>query len=253
MNEKIDSVLSRQLLIIPAFNEESNIQKVIREIKEDLDFVDVLVVDDCSTDRTLEIIKNIKGISYLSLPINLGYSGALQAGFKYAVDKGYDTVVQFDGDGQHIASEARKLIDLMTESNADIVIGSRFIAKKNYQHSFFRSIGTNMFRIIIKKISKQEITDPTSGFQVLSKKVFHKYAKMNQYPEYPDANLLIEMILENYTIMEHSVQMRNREHGISMHSGVLKPIKYMIKMVYAIALILLRGKKVAMRQQRSLN
>jgi len=245
----MNGIKERILLIIPAYNEESNIEKVIQEIKQDLSFVDVLIVNDCSTDSTLEIIRNIKGISYLSLPINLGYSGALQAGFKYAVDNDYDIVVQFDGDGQHIASEARKLVDLMAESESDIVIGSRFIEKRNYQHNFFRSIGTNLFRFIIKKISKQEITDPTSGFQVLSRKVFQKYAKMNQYPEYPDANLLIEMIIENYKVKEYAVQMRNREYGVSMHSGILRPIKYMIKMIYSIFLILLRGKKVTVQHR----
>ncbi|SDN35052.1 Glycosyl transferase family 2 [Paenibacillus sp. yr247] len=231
------------LLIIPAYNEEKNILKVVQEIKQDLDFVDILVVNDCSIDNTLDILKQTNGISYLSLPVNLGYSGALQTGFKYAVDKNYQIVIQFDGDGQHIASEAKKLVDIMEENDADIVIGSRFKMKSSYNHSIFRKIGTTIFRKIIKYICKTDITDPTSGFQVLKRRVFMKYAMMNNYPEFPDANLIIEMLLSNYKIIEYQVEMRSREFGVSMHSGILNPIKYMIKMMYAILLVLVRGRK----------
>jgi len=232
------------LMIIPAYNEELNIVKVITEIKQSLNYVDVLIVNDCSTDNTLAVLKGIENIKVISLPINLGYAGALQTGFKYAVNKGYDKVIQFDGDGQHIATEAGKLLDIMERDQADIVIGSRFKTKSNYNHSLFRKIGTHFFRTIIKRICKIEITDPTSGFQVLSKEVFHKYAKMNQYPEYPDANLIIEMLLEHYKISEYQVEMRSREFGTSMHSGILKPAKYMIKMTYAIIFVLISRKKM---------
>lgn len=230
------------LIIIPMYNERENIEKVIAEIKRDLEFVDILIVNDCSTDDSLDIIKTIKDINYLSLPVNLGYSGALQVGFKYALEQGYEFVIQFDGDTQHIASEARKLFDIIIEKNVDIVIGSRFKAQTDYKHSFFRKIGTSLFKEIISKFCNTEITDPTSGFQVLRKKVFEKYAKMNNYPEYPDANLLIEMLLHNYKIEEYQVQMRSREFGESMHSGIIKPIKYMIKMFYAILLVLVKSK-----------
>ncbi|MCL6601787.1 MAG: glycosyltransferase family 2 protein [Paenibacillus sp.] len=240
--------MSRILLIIPAFNEEQNITKVITEVQHNLEDVDILVVNDCSTDNTLNILKRIKGIKFLSLPVNLGYSGALQTGFKYAVEKNYEIVIQFDGDGQHIASEAGKLLDIMREQDADIVIGSRFKAENNYNHTFFRKIGTGFFRSIIKQICKVNITDPTSGFQVLNYSVFEKYAQMNKYPEYPDANLIIEMLLQNYKIAEYAVEMRNREFGTSMHSGLIKPMKYMIKMFYAIIFILLSKRKAASNQ-----
>jgi glycosyltransferase involved in cell wall biosynthesis len=236
--------MSRILLIIPAYNEEQNITKVISEIKTELNFVDILVVNDCSKDNTQDILNEIEEITFISLPINLGYSGALQTGFKYAVEKDYDYVIQFDGDGQHIAAEAGKLLDMMKEQNADIVIGSRFKIKSNYNHSLFRRIGTNFFSSIIKQVCKVNITDPTSGFQVLNKPVFEKYAQMNKYPEYPDANLIIEMLLQNYKIAEYQVEMRNREFGVSMHSGWIKPMKYMIKMFYAIFFILLGKRKI---------
>ncbi|MBA9086784.1 glycosyltransferase involved in cell wall biosynthesis [Fontibacillus solani] len=231
--------MSEILLIIPAYNEAQNIANVIAEIKQDLSYVDILVVNDCSTDDTLQTLMLIEDIVVVSLPVNLGYSGALQTGFKYAVEKDYEIVIQFDGDGQHIASEAEKLINILKEQDVDIVIGSRFKTKNKYNHSFFRKIGTHFFSGIIKQICKVNITDPTSGFQVLKKSVFEKYAQMNNYPEYPDANLLIEMLLEKYSIAECQVEMRNREFGTSMHSGFIKPIKYMIKMFYAIIFILI--------------
>ncbi|NOU66241.1 glycosyltransferase [Paenibacillus sp. LMG 31461] len=241
--------MKETLMIIPAYNEELNISKVIMEVKNDLNFVDILIVNDCSTDNTLDILKNTEGIQFISLPVNLGYSGALQTGFKYAVENEYNTVIQFDGDGQHIASEAKKLINLLNQEKADIIIGSRFKERSSYEHSFFRRLGTNIFKSIIKKSCNIEISDPTSGFQVLNKSVIKKYAQMNNYPEYPDANLIIEMLLQKYKITEYQVNMRNREFGESMHSGILKPMKYMIKMIYAIILILFQGKRIISSQK----
>lgn len=240
----------KTLLIIPAYNEEENITNVIQEVKQDIDFVDILVVNDCSTDNTLKVLKEVKNITYLTLPINLGYSGALQTGFKYAVERGYDVVIQFDGDGQHIASEAKELYDIFIKENADIVIGSRFLNHKNeYKNSIFRTAGTKVFQSIIKKICKQTITDPTSGFQILSRDVFELYSKIHSFPEFPDANLLIQMLLRGYRVRERNVKMRNREYGVSMHSGFIKPIKYMIKMFYSIVIIILNKNKLSMRNQ----
>ncbi|URJ59862.3 glycosyltransferase family 2 protein [Paenibacillus polymyxa] len=233
----------KTLLIIPAYNEKDNIGRVISEIRNDLDFADILIVNDCSTDDTLKILQGFKGIKYITLPVNLGYAGALQTGFKYAVNHNYDVVIQFDGDGQHIANEAKELYDFFINKKADIVIGSRFLSNSvEYKNSFFRGLGTLFFRKIIKGLCNVEVTDPTSGFQILSKEVFEKYSKINNYPEYPDANLLIQMILQGYKVEEKYVKMRNREFGESMHSGVLKPTKYMIKMFYAIALITMKKK-----------
>lgn len=234
----------KTLVVVPVFNEEKNISGVIYEIKKCLVNVDILVVNDSSTDSTREVLKSIDGINVISLPVNLGYSGALQTGFKFAVENKYEIVIQFDGDGQHIASEAQMLLDALNREKSDIVIGSRFKKENNYSHSFFRKIGTACFKIIIKSICKVEITDPTSGFQVLRRPVFENYAMMNNYPEYPDANLIIDMLLKGYKISEFQVKMRNREFGESMHSGIVKPLKYMIKMFYAIIFVLLKSQKL---------
>lgn len=225
------------LMVIPAYNEEMNLKAVIKDIKDNFSEVDILVINDCSKDSTLETAKNIKGISVLDLPINLGYSYAVQSGLKYAVQKNYDYLIQFDGDGQHLASEAKKMYDYALKSEAGIVIGSRFLSETDYQHSFFRKVGTGLFRKIIKMLTGKTISDPTSGLQVIKREVFLPLSKIYAYPEFPDANLLIHLIYQGVTIDEISVQMKNREFGESMHGGIIKPIKYMLKMFYYIVMV----------------
>lgn len=230
------------LVIIPAYNEQENILKVIQELKKDVPYADILVVNDCSKDNTLRILQD-NNVNHLTTPFNLGYAGVVQTGFKYAVVHNYEYVAQFDGDGQHIAKELDRLIRYIQSKEVDIVIGSRFKEKTNYKHSFFRQMGTNIFKKIIQFICKQEITDPTSGLQVLNKHVYTQYARMNGYPDYPDANLIIEMLFQGYKIEEVSVEMRERTAGVSMHAGIWHPCKYMIKMFYSILINILKYHK----------
>lgn len=227
------------LIIVPAYNEEKNIVGVIDELKKDIPDADILIVNDCSTDNTLDVIKD-KGVDYITTPFNLRYAGGVQTGFKYAVHKNYKYVAQFDGDGQHVASELAKLYKISKENDYDIVIGSRFLEKTDYNHAFFRKIGTNIFQKIIKIACSKEITDPTSGLQVMNRRVYEKYSKINSYPEYPDANLIIEMLLQGYSIKEVPVEMKERIYGESMHTGIWSPISYMVGMFYSIFLILIK-------------
>lgn len=237
--------MEKILLIIPAYNEAENIISVVEEVKRDLPQVDILIVNDCSTDNTLDILKKTEGITYVSQPFNLGYSNAVQLGFKYAAQNGYDYVIQFDGDGQHIATEAAKLLNIAEKSDYDIVIGSRYKQAKAYKQSFFRKLGTDFFVALIKIICRVKISDPTSGLQVLDKKVFTLYSKMYGYPEFPDANLLIELLFRGFKITEEDVKMRQRQFGVSMHSGIIKPVKYMIEVFYAILLLLPRKRALS--------
>lgn len=227
------------LVIIPAYNEELNIVSVVNEVRSQIKEADILVVNDSSTDDTLSVLKN-NNINYITTPYNLNYSGAVQTGFKYAAQKGYDYVAQFDGDGQHIALELLRMYTKAKEGKYDIVIGSRFIEKNGYKHSFFRRVGTHIFQRIIRIVCGTNITDPTSGMQVLNKKVYKRYAKMGNYPEYPDANLIIEMLILGYSIKEIPVNMRERQFGVSMHAGIVEPFLYMIRMVYSIFVVLLK-------------
>ena len=228
------------LFVIPAFNEEKSIRATISDVRTDFPDADILVVNDCSEDNTVKVLIDC-GVDYLDLPVNLGYSGAVQTGIKYAKRNDYDYVIQFDGDGQHIASQARKLYDKIKSSDANIVIGSRFLEKTEYKHAFFRRIGTRFFAALIRLITKTEITDPTSGMQILDRKTIERYSKPGQYPEFPDANLIAKMILSGYKIQEVPCEMRARVDGVSMHAGVVGPMKYMVNNLYSILLIAIGG------------
>lgn len=232
------------LIVIPAYNEAENIENVIKEIKKDIDYADILVVNDCSSDNTVEIVEK-NGVNCVNNVFNMRYAMAVQTGIKYAYQNNYDYVIQMDADGQHIASEALKMYKELKKNDVDIVIGSRYLKDMGYPCPLFRRIGTKMFEWIIKIFTGKRIADPLSGFQCLNKKVIKRYAKMGNYPEFPDANLVIEMLLNGYKIEEVPVKMRIRENGVSMHSGILKPIKYMIEQFYTCVVTVIKyaGKK----------
>ncbi len=236
----------RALIIIPAYNEAANIGLVLREVKKDIRNADIIVVNDCSTDRTASIV-NEANINCITNVFNMRYAWAIQTGIKYARDNNYDYAILMDADGQHIAKEAKKLYDTMIATKSNIVIGSRYLKDLGYHCPFFRRIGTKFFSILVRLLTKKRITDPLSGFQCIDKKTIDYYAGCGNYPEYPDANLVIEMLLKGYTITEVPVKMRMRESGESMHSGVIKPIKYMITQLYTCIVIFVKyiGKRKA--------
>ena len=215
------------LVVIPAYNESENIESVLKEIKKDIKYADILVINDCSKDNTAEIVKKNK-VKCITNVFNMRYAWAVQVGLKYARDNGYDYVIQMDADGQHIAAEAEKMYKEMKKNGSDIIIGSRYLKDMGYPCPFFRRVGTKFFEFIIKLFTGKRIADPLSGFQCLNRDVINYYAGCGNYPEYPDANLVIEMLLKGYKISEIPVKMRLRENGVSMHSGFWKPIKYMI-------------------------
>ena len=240
MSEKV-------LIIIPAYNEEKNIGSVVETLRRTLNH-DILVINDGSIDNT-ELLLTELGVQFVSHPINLNYGGALQTGFKYAVAKGYDYVVSFDGDGQHPAEAVQDLLNICMKTNSDIVIGSRYLNDTNYKQSFARMMGTKFFTLMVKALTGKKITDPTSGFQVLSKRTFSFYSRKSNYPqEFPDANVIIMMILAGYRVLEVPVKMNQRIHGESMHKG-LKTIKYMIKMFFSISISVLKGKDQRVRER----
>ncbi len=225
------------LIIIPVYNESENILKVIDELKKENSSYDILLVNDASTDDTLKKVMN-EDVKVISNTFNMGYARSIQLGIKYAYRYSYDYAVLFDGDTQHIASYIPKLIDKAKKTNADLVIGSRYL-NAGYKQYFFRLIGTKLFSIIIRLFCHKKITDPLSGMQCLNKNTIKYYACMENYPEYIDANVIIELLLNGYKIEEEPVKMRQRVVGKSMHSGILKPIKYMINMIYIIFVVLI--------------
>lgn len=229
----------KNLIIIPAYNEEKSIEYVVRSIQETYPDYDYLVVNDGSKDNTAKICEE-NAFNYLNLPINLGLSGAFQAGVKYAYRNDYDAVLQVDGDGQHQASYIRELVACMEKENADVVIGSRFKNVKK-PHSF-RMLGSELIRLLIRITTGHNIMDPTSGMRIYSKRVIKAYAtEMNFNPEPDTISYLIKC---GAKIEEVQVEMLDRELGES-YLNWKNSIKYMIKVCFSIAVIqMFRKKKV---------
>jgi len=219
------------LVIIPAYNEEDSVGKVVEEVKKFLPGVDILVVNDGSKDLTSEEAK-ASGAVVLDLPFNLGIGGAMQTGYKYAFIKGYDIAIQVDGDGQHDPKEISKLLNTLERNNADIVIGSRFLGVSDFKSSMMRRFGIFIFSKVISIILGQKITDPTSGFRAINKKVIHIFA--SNYPQdYPEPESLVLLHKFKCNVLEVPINMRQRNAGESSITKI-KSIYYMVKVLLAI-------------------
>jgi hypothetical protein len=230
--------MRKYLAVLPAYNEEKSIGGVIAEVKKDIPFAEILVVDDGSTDNT-DSVANDRQAKLIRHPFNLGYGAALQTGFRFAAKEGYDFVVTMDADGQHMASSVRNLIDTMEEKKADVVIGSRFL-NGNYRIDLFKKIGIRLFSFIARRYTGIRFTDPTSGFQLLNRKAYSYLAAGDNYPlDYPDVNIIMALHKKKFSVVETPVTMRENRYGKSMHSG-LKPVLYVIKMCLAIVMVLVR-------------
>ena len=203
----------KKLVIIPAFNEEGNLEKTIKDIKDNAPDFDYVIINDCSTDKTLEMCRR-HGFSYLNLPVNLGIGGAVQTGYRYAYYHGYDIAVQFDGDGQHSASHLEDMVTTLIDTESDMVIGSRFIEKEGFQSSGLRRIGIKYFTGLIKILTGKTITDPTSGMRMVNKKLLEKFT--DEYPkDYPEPESVVTILSEKYKVTEIPVVMNEREEGVS--------------------------------------
>lgn len=221
----------KKLVIIPAFNEEGNLEKTINDIKTNAPDFDYVIINDCSTDKTLEMCRR-HGFSYLNLPVNLGIGGAVQTGYRYAYYHGYDIAVQFDGDGQHSASHLEDMVTTLIDTESDMVIGSRFIEKEGFQSSGLRRIGIKYFTGLIKILTGKTITDPTSGMRMVNKKLLEKFT--DEYPkDYPEPESVVTILSEKYKVTEIPVVMNEREEGVSSIS-LKNSVYYMIKVSFAI-------------------
>lgn len=232
---------SKGLIIIPAYNEELNLPRVYNELLQVVPDHDILVVNDGSVDRTSQVARSL-GANVVSLTQNLGYGAALQAGFKYAVRHGYEYIIQFDADGQHDPRDIQKLIRHFEQINADIVIGSRYCHNAEYKPGILKAAGTKFFSWLIHWSTGHTISDPTSGFQLVTKPVFSLYAKEGVYPaEYPDANILIFMLRLGIRVEVVPVTMRERVNGKGMHAGFARNLRYVILMLYSIGISVLKA------------
>ena len=235
----------RVFLLIPAYNEEARIASVIRGVKERYPLLEVVVVDDGSHDGTRRRAMEA-GARVISHPYNLGYGVALQTGYKYALGQGCEALVQMDGDGQHDPAYVRVLLDTIEKGAADLAIGSRFLNSEGfdpgrlpYRASLMRRCGMSLFGTIASFIIKQRVTDPTSGYQAMNRRVL-KWVSSDRFPwDYPDADVIIMLHRAGFRIQEVPVQMYENPDKKSMHSG-WKPLYYVFKMFLSIFVTLMR-------------
>ena len=216
------------LIIIPAYNEEANIEKVVTNLKEVCPQYDYVVVNDGSKDRTADICRK-NGFSLIDNPINLGLSGSFQSGMKYAIRMGYDAAIQIDGDGQHDVAYIPQMVDLMEKEQLDIVIGSRFVSEKKPWTP--RMIGSRILSAGIWMTCGKHIKDPTSGMRLYGRKMLTEFAtKLNYGPE-PDT--ICYLIRCGAKVEEIQVNMRKRMAGHS-YFNFFSIFKYMIRVCSSI-------------------
>ncbi len=237
------------LIIIPAYNEEKNIESILDQLEEPqiARIADVLVMNDHSSDRTNLLVKRRKH-ALVTHVYNLGYGGGLRLGYKYAIRRGYNYVIQMDADGQHDVCNIPQLYKALKTPDEsgrlpDIVLGSRFMEGSSaFELSMAKRLAFALFRLMIFLGTGRKITDPTSGLQGLSRRTVLFYSQYNHYDDsYPDANMIIQMLLLGFRIREIPAVMHARTEGISMHSG-LKPAIYMVRMFFSILAVEFRVK-----------
>jgi len=227
----------RIAVIIPAYNEEKTVGEVVRGVKALGQGFDAVVINDSSRDRTAQSAE-AAGATVIELPYNLGIGGAVQTGFKYAVMNGYDGCVQVDGDGQHPPEEIAKLVEPLFVDGYDMVIGSRFIGRTNYRVPFMRALGIKIISVFLKVVCSMTIKDTTSGFRALNRQAMAFFA--TDYPQdYPEPESLLFAYKKKFRVMEVSIEMKDREHGISSITP-FRSAYYMIKVLLAMTIDLFR-------------
>jgi len=228
----------KKLIIIPAFNEEKTIGGVLEEVRKFCPGFDILVINDGSTDGTAEIVRNAAGVRVIHLPVNLGIGGAVQTGFLYAREKGYDAAVQVDADGQHKPAQVPRLLEALERGEADVVIGSRFLEKGSYQGNAGRRLGIRLFSLTNRLLLGQRITDSTSGFRAYSRKAIEVLSR--EYPDdYPEPEAIYILKKKKMRIQEVPAEIAGRRGGKSSIS-FLESVYYMVKVFLAIFVLILR-------------
>jgi glycosyltransferase involved in cell wall biosynthesis len=229
MNETVPGLHGERLcVVVPAFNEEKSIASVVRSVRQAVPEASVVVVDDGSTDATRdEAVRS--GATVLSLPVNLGIGGAVQCGYMYALRRGFTVVVQLDGDGQHDATELRRLIAPVVEGHADMTIGSRWLGRGDYTAPSSRRSGMLILARLVRCRTGQRFTDTTSGFRSVGSEALRLFAE--SYPtDFPEVETLVMARRRGLQIQEVPVQMLPRLHGRSSIAG-LRSAYYMARVI----------------------
>lgn len=238
------------LVIIPVYNESENIEGLLHEIHDTYPELDILVVNDASTDGSGKLAEATQIATVVNLPINLGIGGSVQTGFKYGRENEYDIVLQLDGDGQHKVSEIKKLIDPIKSDEADVVIGSRFNKKsEGFTTQTLRRVGIKVFELFSYILIQQKITDHTSGFRAFNKKAF-KFLADNYPADYPEPEVVILLGRNRFRIVEVFTQMMERQGGVSS-IPVAKGPYYMMKVLLSMFMASIRSRIIKDEKPKS--
>jgi glycosyltransferase involved in cell wall biosynthesis len=229
---------SLYLAVVPAFNESATIVTVVEALRKYAPRFDTLVIDDGSSDET-DVLAFGAGAKVLKLPFNVGIGGAVQTGFVYAREHGYDFVAQVDGDGQHDSMELERLIDVMEEEAVDMVCGSRFMTDDHrYPAPISRRAGIHVFAFLLSRIVGMRVSDPTSGFRLYNRRAIELFAR--DYPhDYPEVEAVLILHRHRLRMREIPVRMYTRGGGISSISTG-KSAYYMFKVLLALFVSLAR-------------
>ena len=232
------------LIIIPAYNEADNIEKVIDNLTTNYPQYDYVIVNDGSTDATKKICEKHR-YQVLHLPVNMGIGGAVQTGYRYALENEYDMAVQIDGDGQHDVAFLEGMIGCMEEENADCVIASRFVKKEGFQSSGLRRTGIQFLSILGLILTGVRVRDITSGYRLVNRRFIHIFAQ--DYPaDYPEPEAVVITAVHGGRIKEYPVVMKERENGTSSIT-LKKSVYYMVKVTIA---MLIRRLSFGVRRQK---
>ena len=219
------------LVIIPCYNEEDNIVNTVENLRAECPEVDFLVVNDCSTDSSAELLRR-HHYPFLDLPVNLGIGGNVQCGYLYAVRNGYDVAVQMDGDGQHDPRYLFHVVDPVLQGQYDMCIGSRFIQKEGFQTSFMRRVGIRFLSGLIRLLCGKQVLDVTSGFRAANSRMI-EYFSRHYASDYPEPEAILSASLSGFHVGEVPVVMQERQGGMSSIS-TFKSAYYMIKVSLAL-------------------
>lgn len=230
----------KRLIIIPAYDEEKQIASVIEDVRKYSD-ADIVVIDDGSEDKTAQRAGSA-GVRVIRHPFNMGAGVAVQTGYKYAFQNNYETLLQIDGDAQHHAAHIPDMFALVENHQCDMVIGSRFLNNNQYKAGVLKSAAIKLFRRVIRMMTGETITDPTSGYRCMNRTVFQCLTEDDFPHDYPDANTIIVLHRLGFNVSELPVTMLPNPEGRSMHRGIFKISHYFFKVFTAIFITLLRKK-----------
>jgi glycosyltransferase involved in cell wall biosynthesis len=248
-----DDVLARlgelkRLAIVPAFNEEESVGRVIDEIRALDPGFDVAVVDDGSADGTARVAAE-RGAYVIRLPFNLGIGGAVQTGYRFAFERGYDIAVQIDGDGQHDPAQLPRILRPVLDDDADLVVGSRFAGEGAYRSTAARRIGIKIFAGVVSAVVRQRVTDTTSGFRAVNRKGIALFAA--DYPhDYPEVEATVMCVKHRLRLQEVPVAMRERSGGRSSITA-FRSVYYMTKVLLAIFVGMFRRNAIPFEEEHT--